>query len=54
MEKIELKDNPLKLEIYINGRPDLSLMPKEIKDAFIDCLAEKVLEYARKKRTRKV
>ena len=28
MERVEIKDNPLKLEIYINGKPDISLMPK--------------------------
>ena len=50
MENIELKDNPLKLEIYINGKPDLSLMPKELKDAFIKSLAEQVLEYVSEKK----
>jgi len=53
MEKIEIKDNPLKLEIYINGKPNLSLMPKEIKDAFINSLTEKVLDYVRNKKSKK-
>lgn len=53
MEKIEIKDNPLKLEIYINGRPDLSLMPKELKDAFINSLTERVLDYVRNKKSKK-
>lgn len=53
MEKIEIKNNPLKLEIYINGKPDLSLMPKELKDAFINSLTERVLEYIRNKKSKK-
>ncbi|MBQ6921626.1 MAG: hypothetical protein IJQ66_00905 [Clostridia bacterium] len=53
MEKIEIKDNPLKLEIYINGKPDLSLMPKELKDAFINSLTESVIEYVRNKKSKK-
>ena len=52
MEKIEVRDNPLKLEIYINGKPDISLMPKEIKDAFINSLTEKVLDYIRNKKVK--
>lgn len=53
MEKIEIKDNPLKLEIYINGKPNLSLMPKELKDAFINSLTERVIEYVRNKKSKK-
>ncbi|MBQ6979458.1 MAG: hypothetical protein IJQ07_02320 [Clostridia bacterium] len=53
MEKIEIKDNPLKVEIYINGKPNLSLMPKELKDAFINSLTERVLEYIRNKKSKK-
>ena len=53
MEKIEIKDNPLKVEIYINGKPNLSLMPKELKDAFINSLTERVLEYVRNKKSKK-
>ena len=53
MEKIEIKNNPLKLKIYINGKPDLSLMPKELKDAFINSLTERVLDYVRNKKSKK-
>ena len=53
MDKIEIKDNPLKVEIYINGKPNLSLMPKELKDAFINSLTERVLEYIRNKKSKK-
>ena len=51
MEKIEIKDNPLKLKIYINGKPDLSLMPKDLMDALVNTLTEKYLDYLSKKRT---
>lgn len=44
MEKIEITNNPLKLDIYINGTPDLSLIPKDLTDAFISALTEKILE----------
>ena len=53
MEKIEIKNNPLNLEIYINGKPDISSMPKELKDAFIGSLTEKVLSYVLSKKNKK-
>ncbi len=52
MERIEIKNSPLKLEIYINGKPYMSVMPKEIKDAFINSLTEKVLDYVRNKQNK--
>ena len=53
MERVEIKDNPMKLEIYINGKPDISLMPKEIKDVFINSLADKLSDYMGKKKVKK-
>ena len=44
MKKIEVKDNPLKLDVYVNGTPDISLIPKDLTDAFISSLTEKILE----------
>ena len=29
MQEIETKENPLNLKVYINGIPDLRLIPKE-------------------------
>ena len=29
MQEIETKENPLNLKVYINGIPDLRLMPKD-------------------------
>ena len=44
MQKIEVKDNPLGLDVYINGVPDLSLIPKDLMDAFITAITDKILE----------
>ena len=38
MKKIEVKDNPLGLDVYINGVPDISLIPKDLMDAYINAL----------------
>ncbi len=37
MEKIE-NENSMGLAVYINGRPDLSLMPKEVLDELCSAL----------------
>ena len=44
MEKIEIKDNPLKLDVYVNGTPDISLIPKDLLDAYINALTERLLK----------
>ena len=44
MKKIEVKDNPLKLDVYVNGVPDISLIPKDLMDAYITALTERLLE----------
>nr|MBO4518376.1 hypothetical protein [Clostridia bacterium] len=44
MQKIEVKDNPLGLDVYINGVPDISLIPKDLMDAYINALTERLLE----------
>lgn len=44
MQKIEVKDNPLGLDVYINGVPDIALIPKDLMDAYINALTERLLE----------
>ena len=44
MKKIEVKDNPLGLDVYVNGTPDISLIPKDLMDAYINALTERLLE----------
>ena len=44
MKKIEIKDNPLGLDVYVNGVPDISLIPKDLMDAYINALTERLLE----------
>ena len=34
MEKIEIKENPLRLQVFVNGVPDLTLIPKEKRKCF--------------------
>ena len=44
MKKIEVKDNPLGLDVYINDVPDIDLIPKDLMDAYINALTERLLE----------
>ena len=50
MEKIEVKDNPLKLDVYINGTPDLSLVPEDLMNAYISALTETIIELIQKEK----
>ena len=49
MQKIEVKDNHLGLDVYINGVPDISLIPKDLMDAYINALTERLLEILKNK-----
>lgn len=37
MEEVKI-ENDLKLKVFINGTPDITLMPKELFDGFIAAL----------------
>ena len=39
MQKIEIKENPLRLQVFVNGVPDLTLIPKEKEDMLFNALA---------------
>ena len=39
MEKIEIKENLLGLQVFVNGVPDLTLIPKEKEDMLFNALA---------------
>ena len=39
MEKIEIKENPLGLQVWVNGVPDLTLIPKEKEEMLFSALA---------------
>lgn len=43
MEEIKI-ENELGLKVYINGVPDLTLMPKEVFDSFIVALELQISE----------
>ena len=34
MEKIEIKENPLGLQVFVNGVPDLTSIPKKKRTCF--------------------
>lgn len=39
MQKIEIKENPLGLQVFVNGVPDLTLISKEKEDLLFNALA---------------
>ena len=39
MLKIEIKENPLRLQVFVNGVPDLASIPKEKEEMFFNTLA---------------
>ena len=44
MKEIQLDDNDTGLKVFVNGKPDLSLIPESLMDCFIDALIEKISE----------
>ena len=48
MQEIKVKGNE-KLKVYINGKPKLEFMPKEILDSFVNSLYKQVIEKVEKK-----
>lgn len=48
MEEIKI-ENELKLKVFINGAPDISLMPKELFDSFIAALELQISNYFQEK-----
>ena len=39
MQKIEIKENPLGLQVFVNGVPDLTSSPKEQEALLFNALA---------------
>ena len=39
MQKIEIKENPLGLQVFVNGVPYLASIPKEKEDMLFNALA---------------
>lgn len=44
MEEINVQKNETEMKVFINGIPDLSLMPKEIAEMIISKLEVKISE----------
>lgn len=42
MQEIVVKENPLEIKIYINGIPDLKLLPKEKAESVLAALELKI------------
>lgn len=49
MQEIKVKGNE-KLKVYINGKPKLEYMPKDVLDSFVNSLYKQVIEKVEKKR----
>lgn len=47
MEEIKI-ENELELKVFINGVPDVTLMPKELFDSFIAALELQISESLKK------
>ncbi len=45
MQQIKLETNELGLKVFINGVPDISLMPEETKEGFLRTLEREIAEY---------
>ena len=45
MQQIEPKENPLGLKVYINGVPDLTVIPKEKAESILAALEFEISEY---------
>jgi hypothetical protein len=48
MQEIIVENNPLGLRVFINGAPDLKLIPKEIADSAIATLELQIARYYHK------
>ncbi len=48
MQEIKVKWNE-KLKVYINGKPKLEFMPKDVLDSFVNSLYKQVIEKIEKK-----
>ena len=54
MQEIILKNNTTGLEVYINGKPDLKKIPKDVADTFIYALAGKTEELIQREKREKI
>lgn len=48
MQEIEVKENPLETKIYINGIPDLKLIPKEKAESVLAALELEITDNYKK------
>lgn len=45
MQEVQPKENPLGLKVYINGIPDLTVIPKEKAESILAALELEISEY---------
>lgn len=48
MKEIQIDDNDTGLKVFVNGEPDLSLIPESLMECFIDALIEKIQSFVNK------
>lgn len=44
MQEIEVKENPLKVKVFINGIPELKYIPKEKEESILAALEVEISE----------
>jgi len=42
MKEIQLDNNDTGLKVFVNGEPDLSLIPESLMDCFIEAMIEQI------------
>ena len=45
MQEIEVKENPLKLKVFINGTPELKNIPKEKAESILAALESEISQF---------
>lgn len=48
MKEIQLDGNDTGLKVFVNGEPDLSLIPESLMDCFIESIIEQIIGSANK------
>ena len=48
MKEIQIDDNDTGLKVFVNGEPDLSLIPESLMDCFIESIIEQLRGLANK------
>ena len=53
MEEVKVRNNRTNLKVYVNGFPDLKLMPKEVLEILLTEIERMFCEYRYRKKSKK-